>query len=418
MYWPRLSTQQVKKTIFDALAKNQNYRSEKILGIPATFLDTDVFYEDAPFLKQAPFLSVLIANPNHIGCHTLPGEKEPIFKGTQEIEKDLIRICAEEIFGAERDSCDGYVASGGTEANIEALWIYRNYFRKEKNASHEDIRLIYSADSHYSFPKAADLLGIRSLVIAVDEESRAIELKDLRAQITQAKKEGARYFIVGMNLGTTMFGSVDDIDAVTDLLQEQKVEFKLHVDGAYGGFMFPFTSEKSSFTFKNPHISSFTIDGHKLLQAPYGTGIFLVRKNLIGYVCTDQASYVAGKDYTLVGSRSGANAACVWMILHMHGSKGWTMKMEQLLDKTTSLCAELDELGVEYFRHPQFNIVTIKSKFIEPALAQAYTLVPDNHEDPKWYKIVVMPHVRQGVLDNFVSALAAANTKKEFERKK
>lgn len=40
---------------------------------------------------------MLIANPNHIGCHTLDGEKEALFKGSQEIEKDLIRICAEEI---------------------------------------------------------------------------------------------------------------------------------------------------------------------------------------------------------------------------------------------------------------------------------------------------------------------------------
>ena len=196
MYWPRLSTQQVKKTIFDALAKNQNYRSEKILGLPATFLDTDVFYEDAPFLKQAPFLSVLIANPNHIGCHTLPGEKEPVFKGTQELEKDLIRICAEEIFAAEPESYDGYVASGGTEANIEALWIYRNYFIKEKKATADQIRLVYSADSHYSFQKAGELLGIKRVVTDVKEDDRSLVISYLEKKLEQAKKEGAKYFIV------------------------------------------------------------------------------------------------------------------------------------------------------------------------------------------------------------------------------
>ncbi|HOZ88521.1 MAG TPA: aspartate aminotransferase family protein, partial [Bacteroidia bacterium] len=100
MNWPKLSTQKIKLRVFEALGKNLNYRSENILGIPATYLDTDIFYDDAPFLKDAPFLSTLVANPNHIGCHTLEGEKEPIFKGSQEIERDLIRICAEEIFEA------------------------------------------------------------------------------------------------------------------------------------------------------------------------------------------------------------------------------------------------------------------------------------------------------------------------------
>ncbi len=405
MYWPKFSTEQIKQRIFTALENNLNYRSEKILGIPATFLDTDIFYEDAPFLKNAPFLLVLIANPNHIGCHTLEGEKEPIFKGTQEIEKDLIRICAEEIFAAEKDTCDGYVASGGTEANIEALWIYRNYFQKERQANVGEIALFYSEDTHYSFPKAANLLSLPSYVIKVDERSREINTGDLIEKLKTALDKGVKYFIVNVNLSTTMFGSVDDIDKITEILQSFPLEFKLHVDAAFGGFIYPFTKTDCRHDFSNPHVSSITIDGHKMLQSPYGTGIFLVRKNMMQYVCTEEASYVQGKDYTLCGSRSGANAACVWMILHMHGSIGWKVKMEQLLDRTNSMCSALQDAGVEFYRNPYLNIITIKSEFISPALAKAYTLVPDNHDNPKWYKIVMMPHVRQGIADSFLSQL-------------
>jgi glutamate/tyrosine decarboxylase-like PLP-dependent enzyme len=387
------------------LSRNLNYRSEKILGIPATFLDTDIFYEDAPFLKDAPFLSMLIANPNHIGCHTLPGEKEPIFKGTQEIEKDLIRICAEEIFEAEPGSYDGYVASGGTEANIEALWIYRNYFMKERQATQKEIALLFSEDTHYSFHKASNLLGIESCILRVGQ-NRQILLNEMRETIKTSQANGVKYFIVNINLSTTMFGSVDDIEAITTLLLECGAEFKMHIDGAFGGFIFPFTQKGNLYSFANPHVSSITIDGHKMLQSPYGTGIFLVRKNLMQYVCTEEASYVQGKDYTLCGSRSGANAASVWMILHSHGSDGWTLKMNKLLDRTTALCAALDELEVEYFRDPRLNIITIRSNYISPALASRFLLVPDNHEHPQWYKIVVMPHVRDGVLDAFKTQLA------------
>jgi tyrosine decarboxylase/aspartate 1-decarboxylase len=405
MHWPRLSTQKIKSQIFEALSQNLNYRSEKILGIPGTYLDTEVFYDDAPFLKDAPFLSMFIANPNHIGCHTLQGEKEAIFKGTQEIEKDLIRICAEEIFGAEKNCYDGYVASGGTEANIEACWIYRNYFIQEKKAKPGEIAIVCSADSHYSFPKASNLLSLPLIVFGTHDNTREIDISDLAQKLKKAMTEGVKYFIVNVNLSTTMFGSVDDITKITDLLHLLHLEYKLHVDAAFGGFIYPFTNADSKHNFKNPHVSSITIDGHKMLQAPYGTGIFLARKNFMQYVCTEEASYVQGKDYTLVGSRSGANAACVWMIMHMHGSVGWSVKMNQLLDKTSNLCHSLDEMGIEYYRNPYLNIVAMRSKFISPSLAKAFTLVPDNHENPHWYKVVMMPHVRQGIIDNFVSQL-------------
>lgn len=405
MFWEKYSYSHIKSKVFEALSRNANYRSENILGVPGTFLDPDIFYEDAPFLKDAPFLSTLIANPNHIGVHTFGDEHEDFFRGTQEIEKDLIRICAEEIFSAEPGSYDGYVASGGTEANLEALWIYRNYFIRKHHASIKEIAVIYSADTHYSIPKGVDLLNLRGIEIEVDDDSRRLQIGDLETKLEKALAEGIRYFIVNLNMSTTMFGSVDDIGQVTSLLNLLHINYKLHADGAYGGFIYPFVKTDSAFTFRNPDISSFSIDGHKMLQAPYGTGIFLVRKHMLDYVCTEEAGYVKGKDFTVCGSRSGANAVCVWMILRIHGSDGWRVKMHQLLDRTTFICEKLDEYGVAYFRNPDLNIVTIRSQSISRSLADKYYLVPDRHENPSWYKIVVMTHVRQGIIDSFLSEL-------------
>jgi glutamate/tyrosine decarboxylase-like PLP-dependent enzyme len=412
MFWEKYTYSQIKSKVFEGLSKNTNYRTERILGIPATFLDTDIFYDDAPFLKDAPFLSVLIANPNHIGVHTFGDAHEDFFKGTQELEKDLVKICAEEIFAAEPGSYDGYVASGGTEANIEALWIYRNYYMQEHKAAVDEIAVIYSADTHYSIPKGLNLLTLQGIEIAVDEDTREWQIRDLEKKLEKAAKEGYKYFIVNVNMSTTMFGSVDDIDRITALLDLLQLQYKVHVDGAYGGFIYPFVAEKNAFTFRNERISSFSIDGHKMLQAPYGTGIFLVRKGLLGHVCTNEAGYVKGKDFTLCGSRSGANAVCVWMILRIHGSSGWRVKMHQLIDRTTSICEKLNEWGILYYRHPDLNIVTIHSSCISAELAQRYHLVPDRHEDPSWYKIVVMPHVRQGIIDDFLNEL-----KYEFKKK-
>lgn len=407
MYWAKYSHDEIKKVVFDALNKNGNYDREAILGLPGTYLDRETFYEDAPFLNDAPFLSTLVANPNHIGCHTIaPLSSLDVFKGTQQIEIDLIKLCAEQIFAGDPDAQDGYVASGGTEANIQAMWIYRNYFVKEHKARIDEIAIVYSEDSHYSMPKGANILNLRSVIISVDENTRKLKMDDLDSKFKEAKESGIKYFIIVLNLSTTMFGSVDDISEVTYYLLNNEIVYKLHVDAAFGGFIYPFTNENSMFNFKNQHITSITIDGHKMLQSPYGTGIFLIRKGYMKYVCTDEAQYIPGKDYTLCGSRSGANAIAVWMILQIHGSNGWTVKMMSLADKTSRLCKKLDNKGVEYFRNPYLNIIAIKSKYISKQLAEKYHLVADSYEhEPKRYKIVIMPHVKQAFLDSFINDL-------------
>lgn len=407
MHWESYSHDKMKSIIFDALKKNLDYREKPVLGLPASYLDPEVFYDDAPFLKDAPFLTALIGNPNHIGCHTL-NESEAAFEGTHKIEKELIDLCAQQIFEGGDHEFDGYVASGGTEANIQAIWILKNYYMQEFDADADEIGLVFSEDAHYSMPKAAKLLSLQTVVTVVDETTRSITKESVVERIATAKKKGIKYFIVIMNMSTTMFGSVDDIDQITGWLDELDIDYKVHIDGAFGGYIYPFAVANSSYTFKNHHINSFTLDGHKMLQSPYGTGIYLTRKGFMEYALTEEANYVKGKDYTLVGSRSGANAIAVWMIMRTYGSDGWKAKITKLLNKTTRLCSNLDDRGVEYFRNPDMNIVTIRAKYINEELAHKYMLVPDVHDaNVKWWKIVVMDHVKQGLIDSFLSDLDA-----------
>jgi glutamate/tyrosine decarboxylase-like PLP-dependent enzyme len=409
MFWEKLSHDEITAVIDTALAENMNYKTKKILGVPASYLDEEQFYDDAPFLEDSPFMKTLIANPNHIGCHTLNEDSEPFFKGTQKIEVELIKLCAEEILGGKTDEQDGYIAPGGTEANIQAQWIYRNYFIKEFGAKTEEIAVVYSEDSHYSMPKGANILNLPSIVLKVDDDTRMIVQEDLEQKMAEATKNGKKYFIVVMNMSTTMFGSVDDIIRVSDYFEHHQLKYKLHVDGAFGGFIYPFTNEKTSYSFKNKRISSFTLDGHKMLQTPYGTGIFIIRKGYMKYALTEEASYVQGKDYTICGSRSGANAISIWMILKTHGSDGLKVKMRNLSGKAKSLCKKLKKLDIELYHNPFINIIAIRGKHISPQLAKKYALVPDSHNsNPNWYKIVVMDHVKQGALDSFIMDLKSS----------
>lgn len=391
-FWNKKSSEEIKEIVFKALEKNTNYDKTGVLGVPASYLDDEIFNQDASFLKDAPFMSVMVKNPNHIGCHTL-GNSESFFAGTQEIEKDLIEICAVDILKGEPYQQDGYVASGGTEANIQAIWVYRNYFMKAFNAKKEDMIIVCSEDSHYSMDKASNLLGIDIQKLPVDSNDRSININAADEILKYLQASGKKYIINICNMMTTMYGSVDDIDAIVTLLENYKFEYKIHIDGAYGGFYYPFTDKKNALNFSNPAVSSVTLDAHKMAQSPYGTGIFLIRKGLISYVNTAEASYVEGEDFTLIGSRSGANAVAVWMILNNYGPFGWQEKIFILQKRTSWFIERLDELGIAYYRNPHSNIITMKAEFIPEEIAHKYGLVPDNHKNPNWYKVVIMDHV-------------------------
>lgn len=102
MYWPKPTIDKIKKRIIEPLNTNVNYRKNPIPGISATYIDAEVLYEDAPFPENIALSPRLIAAPNRVGCQTLNGS-EKIFKHRQELKKELIKLCAEEIFEDEPD---------------------------------------------------------------------------------------------------------------------------------------------------------------------------------------------------------------------------------------------------------------------------------------------------------------------------
>lgn len=406
-YWVKKSNEEIKETVFGALAKNVDYEKQNTLGIPASYLDQQVFNQNASFLSDAPFLTALIKNPNHIGVHTL-GNSEPFFAGTQEIERELIAVCAHDILnGDANEKFDGYVATGGTEANLQAIWIYRNYFMQEKGLKPHEICVITSVDNHYSMDKAGNVFCLPVQKVEVDENIRLISLEKVQKAVDIQKKNGVKAFIVVANMMTTMFGSVDEPEFYSAVMEAEGLDYFIHVDGAYGGFYFPFSQKDHHLDFRNSKISSVTLDAHKMAQSPYGTGLFIIREGLINYAQTKEASYVAGQDFTLSGSRSGANAIAVWMILMTYGPYAWMEKIFILQKRASWTCERLAELKIEFYRHPASNIITIRSQYVSEKVAHKYGLVPDNHNHAEWYKIVIMDHVTIEKLGELVQDLAA-----------
>ncbi|MBL6991742.1 MAG: aspartate aminotransferase family protein [Bacteriovoracaceae bacterium] len=402
MAWKKHDQKALRKKVFEHLNQNISYKKNNILGLPGSYLDRKVFFK-ASFLKDAPFLTCMLENSNHIGCHTFD-ESEEVFSGTQKLEYELLKICAEEFLQATPRTWDGYLAPGGTEANIQAMWIFRNFFLQQ-GAKIDEIAIVHSQDTHYSVYKAADLLNVDNICIKTDDVTKQINLVDLLEKIENAQLHNKKFFIFILNMGTTMFGSIDDIDEIRGVLDALGDNCKVHVDAAFGGFIYPLTNPNNKLSFLDPQIHSFSMDAHKMLQAPYGTGIFLVRRPFMQYARTKQASYVHGEDYTICGSRSGANAVAVWMILNSYGPQDGKKFVRSLIQLTDYLCEQLTKLNIEYFRDPFMNVVSVPAHAISKQVAQKFFLVPDNHESPKWWKIVIMDHVTKVALSEFIDQL-------------
>ena len=98
------------------------------------------------------------------------------------------------------------------------------------------------------------------------------------------------------------------------------------------------------------------------------------------------------------------------MILMTYGKFGWYEKIFVLQKRTDWLCTKLDQENIRYYRNAKSNIVTIDSSFVTEELAHKYGLVPDNHSNPNWYKIVVVEHVEIEHLERFLTELLAVNT--------
>jgi glutamate/tyrosine decarboxylase-like PLP-dependent enzyme len=169
--------------------------------------------------------------------------------------------------------------------------------------------------------------------------------------------------------------------------------------------VYPFTGESTDLDFSNPEVNSITLDAHKMVQAPYGTGVFLIRKGWMKYVRSSEASYVKGLDATLIGSRSGANSVAIWMILKTYGPIGWQDKIRRLCKRADRIAAALQERGIAFFQEKGSNIITIRSGQLSQDIIHRFHLVPDDHEHPKWHKIVVMEHVDDAMADLFIASL-------------
>jgi len=171
------------------------------------------------------------------------------------------------------DAGGGVLTSGGSIANLIALVTAR---RERLPADFLRGTLYCSAHAHHSVRKAALLAGfppenVREVPL---DASFRIDLAALDAAIAADRAAGWTPFCVVASAGTTALGAVDPIPELADRCAAQGLW--LHVDAAYGGF-FALTERGRNALTGLERAASITLDPHKGLFLPYGTGCLVVR---------------------------------------------------------------------------------------------------------------------------------------------
>lgn len=283
----------------------------------------------------------------------------------------------------------GAFCSGGTIANITALWAARNrlcgpagnfrgiaqegMFKALQHLGCQGLAVLVSRRGHYSLGKAADVLGIgRENLIAVDtDDNNRVDMKSLRQHCARLHGEGIRPLCLVGIAGTTETGNIDPLDELADLAQELGCHY--HVDAAWGG------ATLLSGTYRSllngiERADSVTIDAHKQLYVPMGAGMVLFKDPTALAAIEHHAAYILREgsrdlgSHTLEGSRPGM-AMLVHAGLSIIGRKGYEMLIDHGIERACRFARQIDaHPDFELITEPELNIFTYR---YNPAWVQA-----------------------------------------------
>lgn len=247
-----------------------------------------------PIARLAAALADWI-NPNN---HALDGGR-----ASSRMEKEAVAEIAR-MFGWE--SHLGHLCSGGTMANLEALWIAS----KLRPGS----RVVASDQAHYTHGRISAVLGVEFEAIACDRNGR-MDLAALEGRL----QEGGIGTVVA-TMGTTAVGSVDPLPRLIEL--RDRYGFRIHADAAYGGYFGlaeGLRPETRAALERIGEADSIVIDPHKHGLQPYGCGCVLFRDPSVGrfYKHDSPYTYFSSNELhlgeiSLECSRPGAAAVALW----------------------------------------------------------------------------------------------------------
>jgi len=291
-------------------------------------------------------------------------------------------LVEEEVIGWLRDLVGygadswGVLTSGGVMANVMAVAVARDVHLARvlgltdppRGGDLDGVRVYASDQTHFSIERGSDLAGFPhgTLHVVPSDEDYRLRAEAVADAIATDRGAGLRPFAIFAVAGSTNTGAVDDVPALADLAERERLWF--HVDAAYGATARISRREAH----KVPGLEradSLTVDPHKWLFQPYDIGGLLVRRreDLRSTFHREPEYYAVWApeerplhwyQYSLEGTRP-FRALKLWLSWKHLGSRGFAQLIERNVDLAAYLAARARERGFETIE-PQLAVVCLR----------------------------------------------------------
>ncbi len=266
------------------------------------------------------------------------------------IEKTLIAK-AGELIGYKQP--EGQFTTGGSNGNLMAMVIARHRalpeLKKTGTSGAPKLVAFVSKDAHYSFTKAAQLLGIGTEQlwrVPVDEQGAMIPAA-LESLIASAIAQGARPFFISGTAGTTVRGAYDPFVEIAAIAQRENLWF--HIDGAWGASVL--LSQTHRHLMQGAHLADSVVwDAHKMMGMTLMCSMLVVKQRgmMMSAFSADDMDYLfhsSEQEPTDLGPSTihcgrRVDALKLWLAWQHLGDRGW----ETMIDRYFTLAAKTEAL--------------------------------------------------------------------------
>src|SRR5690348_15966717 len=248
---------------------------------------------------------------------------------TAEIEQRCIRMLAD-LFHAPGETT-GTRTQGSSEAIMLGALSLKWKWRARREAARKDTtrpNLVFGGDVHVVWEKFCRYFDVEPRIIPLQPDKYVIGPEDVEPYVDE------NTIGVAAVLGTTFTGHADDIVGINDLLvrlrEERGLDVPMHIDGASGGFVWPFLYPETRWDFQLEQVRSINVSGHKYGLVYPGLGWLVFREpsdlpdDLVFY-----ENYLGKRDatFTLNFSTGAAMVLAQYYNFIRYGRAGYTAVM-------------------------------------------------------------------------------------------
>lgn len=317
---------------------------------------------------------------------------------TEIIHNRCVNMLARLFNAPEECNSIGTSTVGSSEAIMLGLLAHKWNWKKRRKAAgrpYDQPNVIFGAEVHVCWEKFARYFDVEMRMVPLKEDCFTLRVDEVKKLIDE------NTIAVGAILGTTYSGQSDPIVELNQLLLDVKKEkgwdIPLHIDGASGGFVVPFTTPDLVWDFRLEQVKSINVSGHKYGLVYPGVGWILWRDETdFPEELVFKVDYLGGwmPTYTLNFSRSSAGVLAQYYNFLRLGKEGYRQVMTNCLENAQHLAKQLQKSGKFTMIHrgdllpivamrlekkiTGYSVFDLSSKLRERGwVMSAYTLPPD-----------------------------------------